>query len=260
MLQTDVFYNFIEAYFDVFKAEDGITLKRAWEMYKEFCQDTGIDKMLAQYKLREHLKDYFEEFHERFWLDGGDVRSYYKGFKHLTPSPPRTDLPIKMDHPYSIQLENQPSLFDESYFDQPAQYANEEGTPIQKWVNVQTKLSDLDTSRLHYVKVPEDHIVIDFDLTDEDGNKSLELNLEAAASWPATYTELSKSGQGLHLHYSYVGDVKELSTIYDVGIEIKTLLGDSSLRRKLTKCNDFNVTPLNGGLPKREKKMLEIRV
>ena len=257
MLQTDVFYNFIEAYFDVFKAEDGITLKRAWEMYKEFCQDTGIDKMLAQYKLREHLKDYFEEFHERFWLDGGDVRSYYKGFKHLTPSPPRTDLPIKMDHPYSIQLENQPSLFDESYFDQPAQYANEEGTPIQKWVNVQTKLSDLDTSRLHYVKVPEDHIVIDFDLTDEDGNKSLELNLEAAASWPATYTELSKSGQGLHLHYSYVGDVKELSTIYDVGIEIKTLLGDSSLRRKLTKCNDFNVTPLNGGLPKREKKILE---
>ena len=30
-------------------------------------------------------------------------------------------------------------------------------------------LSDLDTSKLHYVKVPENHIVIDFDIPDKDG-------------------------------------------------------------------------------------------
>ena len=68
MLQTDVFYNFVESCFDIFKLEDGVTLKRAWVLYKEFCADTGIEKMLPQYKLREQLKDYFEEFHERYRL------------------------------------------------------------------------------------------------------------------------------------------------------------------------------------------------
>ena len=51
--------------------------------------------------------------------------------------------------------------------------------PWKKWENVKTQLMDLDTSKLHYVKVPEDVIVIDFDLKDEDGNKSLEKNMEA---------------------------------------------------------------------------------
>lgn len=256
MLQTDVFYNFVEAYFDVFKLEDGTTLKRAWSLYKEFCADTGIEKMLPQYKLREQLKDYFEEFHERFRLDGVDVRSYYQGFKHLAPTPPTPTTPIKTDGPYVIEMDENPSIFDEIYAKQPAQYANENGTPEKKWENVTTVLSDLDTSRLHYVKIPKEHIVIDFDLTDQDGNKSAEANLEAASLWPATYAEYSKSGKGLHLHYDYIGDVEELANIYDIGIEIKTLLGDSSLRRQLTKCNNMNITPLNGGLPKKEKKVL----
>ena len=34
MLQTDTFYNYVEAYFDVFKSEDAISLKRAWAFYK----------------------------------------------------------------------------------------------------------------------------------------------------------------------------------------------------------------------------------
>ena len=60
-------------------------------------------------------------------------------------------------------------------------------------------------------KIPENHIVIDFDLKDENGNKSFERNLEAASKWPATYAELSKSGAGIHLHYLYSGDVSKLS-------------------------------------------------
>lgn len=257
ILQTDVFYNFVESCFDIFKEEDGTTLKRAWILYKEFCLETGIEKMLPQYKLREQLKDYFDEFYERTRIDGIDVRSYYHGFKHLSPNPPKPDIPIKTDGPYKIHMENIPSVFDEIFANMPAQYANEHGTPEKKWINVTTTLSDIDTSKLHYVKVPENHIVIDFDLTDEDGNKSIEHNMEEAAKWPATYTEYSKSGNGLHLHYDYSGDVTELSNVYDIGIEIKTLLGDSSLRRQLTQCNDVNITPLNGGLPKKEKKVLD---
>lgn len=257
MLQTDVFYNFIESCFDIFKLEDGVTLKRAWVLYKEFCADTGIEKVLPQYKLREQLKDYFYEFYERYRMDGTDVRSYYKGFKHLTPTPPQPGFPIKTDEPNNIDLQEFVSIFDQSYSHMPAQYANEGGTPEKKWENVKTTLEDIDTKKLHYVKIPETHIIIDFDLTDENGEKSLGKNLEEASKWPTTYTELSKSGKGLHLHYDYQGgDVHELDNIYSVGIEIKTLLGDSSLRRKLTLCNSVNFTPLNSGLPKKEKKML----
>lgn len=74
-----------------------------------------------------------------------------------------------------------------------------------------TKLEDLDTSKLHYVKIPENHIVIDFDIPDENGNKSYEKNLEEASKWPPTYAELSKSEQGIHLHYIYDGDPLSLA-------------------------------------------------
>lgn len=259
MLQTDVFYNFVEANFDIFKAEDGVTLRRAWTLYKEFCSETGIDKMLPQYKLREHLKDYFEDFHDRIKIDGADVRSYYKGFKHLAQSPPKADMPIKTDGPYSIELEEGLSVFDELFANQPAQYAKDDGTPEKRWENVTTTLKDIDTSKLHYVQVPHEHIVIDFDLTDEDGVKNIEACLEKANAWPVTYAELSKSGHGLHLHYNYYGDVETLANLHSVGVEIKTLLGNSSLRRKLTKCNKVNVTPLYDGLPTKEKKLLDVQ-
>jgi len=256
MLQTDVFYNFVESCFDIFKDEPGVTLKRAWTLYKEYCSETGIEKMLPQYKFREELKNYFIIFEERARIDGVNLRSYYSGFKHLEPIGPQTELPVKPEGLYKIEFEAGPSIFDEIYPGLPAQYANEEGSPKSKWVNVTTVLSDIDTSKLHYVKVPEHHIVIDFDLVDENGNKDIQKNIDAASDWPATYAEVSKSGHGVHLHYIYSGDVKELASVYDVGIEIKTLLGDSSLRRMVTLSNRMNITPLDAGLPKKEKPVL----
>jgi hypothetical protein len=254
MMQTDVFYNFVEHYFDIFKEEDGVTLRKAWDLYKQYCTETGIDKILPQYKFREELKNYFFEFEDRTRINGQNVRSYYKGFKHLSTLAP--EIATKVDGEYKIVLEEQPSIFDQLYPGQPAQYAGETGSPTQSWVNVTTTLSDIDTHKLHYVKVPESHIVIDFDLTDESGEKSLKANLLAASRFPATYTEVSKSGSGIHLHYIYNGDPKELASLYDVGIEIKTLLGNSALRRQLTKCNNHAVTVIDSGLPKREKPVL----
>jgi hypothetical protein len=256
MLQTDVFYNFVESCFDIFKADDGVTLKRAWSLYKEYCADTGIEKMLPQYKFREELKNYFVTFEERARVDGQPVRSYYSGFKHLEAQHPSSELPIKPEGIYEIELSDRPSIFDQMYPGLPAQYANSSGTPKKPWAEVTTTLSDIDTKKLHYVKVPENHIVIDFDLTDEDGEKDIERNIAEASKWPATYAEVSKSGHGIHLHYIYTGDVRELASVYDVGIEIKTLLGDSSLRRQLTLSNGLNITPLDGGLPKKEKPVL----
>lgn len=253
MLQTDVFYNFVEAHFDIFKNEDGITLKRAWALYKEFCTDTGVPKMLPQYKLREELKHYFFEFHDRIRMDGKDVRSYYSGFKAFSdPSP----LHMSVDPDELGPFE---SIFDKEFAGAKAQYASEFGTPEKRWDNVTTTLADIDTSKLHYILVPDDHIVIDFDLTDENGEKSLERNLEAAAKWPKTYMETSKSGNGIHLHYRYTGDISELSNVYDVGIEIKVFTGLSSLRRKLTLCTNHQIEDINSGLPRKEKKMLDVK-
>lgn len=257
MLQTDVFFNYIEAHFDIFKEQNGATLKQAYQLYKEWCADTGIDRILPQYKVREELRNYFDDFHDRTTVDGATVRSYYSGFnaeKFKTPVGEDGDV-------FSLVLDETSSLLDLELADEPAQYhrLTEDGNeaPKTRWVNVKTTLSEIDTSELHYVKVPEQHIVIDFDIQDDHGNKSLEKNLEAASLWPPTYAELSKGGNGVHLHYNYDGDVAKLASIYDNGIEIKTLLGDASLRRRLTKCNSVPIATLNSGLPlKEEKKVL----
>lgn len=251
MLQTDVFFNFIEANFDIFKNQDGTTLKQAYQLYKEFCADTGIERVLPQYKVREELRNYFEDFKDRAEVDGHIVRSYYSGF-----SAHPFKQPTKEANTFSLVLDETESIFDEAYGDAPAQYATTDGIPKSAWSRVRTKLSSIDTKELHYVKVPEQHIVIDFDLKGDNGKKSLERNLEASSVWPATYAELSKSGSGVHLHYIYEGDTSELNPAYSEGIEVKVYTGNASLRRRLSKCNRVPIAKISSGLPKKEKPKL----
>lgn len=251
MLQTDVFFNFIEAHYDIFKEQNSTSLKQAYALYKEFCAETGIDKVLPQYKVREELRNYFDEFHERGEMNGQQVRSFYEGFsanKFKTPvaADDKTD--------FSLVLEETESLLDEMLADQPAQPAHND-IPKFKWSNVKSKLRDIDTSEVHFVKVPDNHIVIDFDLKDEEGNKSAERNLAAASEWPATYAEYSKGGAGVHLHYIYDGDVDQLASVFSKDIEVKVYRGDASLRRRVSKCNKIAVATISSGLPLKEKKM-----
>jgi hypothetical protein len=259
MLQTDVFFNFIEAYYDVFKAQNYVTLKQAYGLYKEFCSESGIERALPQYKVREELRNYFDEFKDRGEVDGERVRSLYVGFsaeKFKSPKETDDDLPA-----FSLVMDNRESLLDDLLADQPAQEANKDGTPAQKWTKVKTKLSDIDTSKLHYVRVPDNHIVIDFDLKNQKGDTSLERNLEAASRWPATYAELSKSKKGVHLHYEYSGDPHELAPVYSEGIEVKVYTGDASLRRMVSRCNAVPVATIHSGLPlkKKKEKMLKAK-
>lgn len=253
MLQTDIFFNFIEANFDIFKEQNGTTLKQAYALYKEYCNETGIERQLPQYKVREELRNYFEEFKDRAVINGETVRSYYSGF---TAHPFKTQVKSG-EATFSLVMDDTTSLFNLEYADCPAQYAKDDETPQKRWLSVTTRLADIDSSKLHFVKVPENHIVIDFDLKDENGEKSLEENLKAASSWPPTYAELSKSGRGVHLHYRYEGDVDSLSRRYSDGIEVKVFNGNSSLRRKFTKCNSVPIVTINSGLPVKEKKMLQ---
>src|SRR6478609_4122371 len=256
MLQTDVFFNFIEAYFDVFKQQDGASLTQAYMLYKEYCSDSGIEWTLPKYKFREELRNYFDDFKDRAEVEGHTVRSYYSGFNANKFKAPSKDAPT-----FSLVIEEHDSPLDELYADQPAQYASQWETPKRKWSDITTTLRDIDTSQLHFVKVPEGHIIIDFDLRGDDGEKSLERNLEAASNWPATYAELSKSGAGVHLHYIYDGDTSLLRTDYSEGIEVKVYPGDSSLRRLLSKCNHIPIVIISSGLPLKEKtKMHSDRV
>lgn len=259
------FYNYVIDSYHIFKREDGTTLKAAWELYKTFCDEAKIQYPLNQRNFKEELKSYFEIFEDRFSMDDGTrVRSYYSGFltKKFEPNE-KSITKKKVDDgpaPNWLDLTSNSSDFDIVCCDCYAQYAkkgaDDKETPFTYWDDVTTRLSKLDTSKLHYVKVPLNHIVIDFDLKDTDGNKNYDLNIAAASSWPPTYAEVSKGGSGIHLHYIYSGDPEKLSRVFDEHIEVKVFNGKSSLRRKLTKCNNLTISTIHSGLPLREEKMV----
>jgi hypothetical protein len=247
---TNDFFNFVADSYYIFAHNNGTTLSAAWKLYTQYCEDARVQYPMSRRVFGEELKNYFDECKERFSMeDGSRVRSYYTGFRRdIFEQNKKEEKPKLPDSP-AMNFIEQKSILDDILKDCPAQYASSEGTPMQKWAYVNTKLSDLDTTKLHYVKVPGNHIVIDFDIPDENGNKSLERNIQEASKWPETYAELSKSGCGIHLHYIYDGDPSKLALNYAEHIEIKTSKGNSSLRRKLTKCINAEVAHINSGLP-----------
>lgn len=235
------FYNFVLDSYKIFKRDDGTSLKVAWEMYKNYCDDAKVAYPFSQRVFKEELRNYF-------WDMQGQK---YIGFR--TDKIEQEIVVEKKEEKQEswLKFEEVDSLFDKEYGDCVAQYAttDEREKPMLSWDSVKTHLQDLDTSKLHYVRVPENHIIIDFDIPDETGKKSFEKNLVEASKWPPTYAELSKSGQGIHLHYIYNGDVSKLSRVFDDHIEIKVSTGKSSLRRKLTKCVNLAVATISSGLP-----------
>lgn len=258
MSASNDFYNFVCDSYSVFKKENGTTLKAAWEMYKTYTEEAKVPFPFSKRNFKEELRNYFWNFSDEVINeDGSKLSSYYSGFKtEIFEAEMSNRTIVKKEKPSWLEFKEQDSIFDEKYADCFAQYSSDNGTPMRKWENVKTKLSCLDTSELHYVLFPEEHIhhiVVDFDLKGNDGEKSFERNLEAASKWPPTYAELSKSGAGIHLHYIYTGgDPSNLSRIYDDDIEIKVFSGNSSLRRKLTKCNDLPIANIASGLPLKE--------
>lgn len=245
LIETNPFYYFVLEYKDIFEHYNQITQKEAWETYKQYVSES---KLLYSYNLiqfRNEFVNYWDNFYTNITIGGNKYKNLFVGFKTKM----FTKKPIKKQTESWLKFSKNKSLFDIYGAEYYAQYANAEGTPITAWDKVETKLKDLDTTKLHYVRVPSNHIVIDFDIKDESGNKSLELNMAKAKEFPPTYAELSKSGQGIHLHYIYDGDVSELAKVYNDDIEIKVFNGKSSLRRMLTKCNDIQISHISSGLP-----------
>lgn len=263
---TNPFYNFMEEnYFDyknVSASEDGLSLDRIWTDYKDYCDKSGILYRLNRFQVKTEAMAYFDVFvPDSRTEDNKHIRSRYFEIKPEKFGFASSVVKVKSKVASWLNFVEQKSVFDMVCADCPAQYANDQEKPVTYWSEVVTTLRDILTSRIHYVKVPTNHIVIDFDIKDEDGNKSFKLNKEAAAKWPETYAELSKSGEGIHLHYIYDGDPKMLSSVFDENIEVKVFTGNSSLRRKLSKCNDREIAHINSGLPlKGEKKVVNFDV
>ena len=259
IMKTDVFYNFVEANVDIFEEQtDGLGLRQAYAMYKEYCEDALVEFKLPMYKVREELKNYFERFDERIKVDGKDVRSWYSGFRSE-----KLEAPVlkKEEKPLPLVLDCSRSLLDDILADCPAQYAKDDGSPEFVWDQVTTCLRDLDTSKVHYVlsqKYDKNLIFVDFDLKNSKGEKDMLMNLEAASKFPKTYAEFSKGGCGIHLYYIYDGDVSKLASVYSDGIEVKVMRGKAATRRRVSKCNEIEIAHLAvGSLPLREEKMID---
>lgn len=243
------FYNFVLDSYFTFKEQEDVPLKSAWELYKTYCDEANVPYPFSKRIFKEELKNYFRDYKDRYTKNDTRMRSVYIGFRADKFEDEEKEEEVQTPKIKLIEFNSTESIFDKDCGKYPAQYATSKGTPSKKWDNVTTTLDDINTKELHYVKVPENHIVIDFDIPDENGEKSLERNVEEASKWPPTYAEFSKSGKGVHLHYIYTGDPKKLSAIYADHIEVKVYSGKSSLRRKLTKCNNLPIATISSGLP-----------
>lgn len=276
--KTDMFFNFVEDGYLLFKKQDSTSLKAAYAMYKTYCEESGAEYRLPMYKFREELKSYFRKFEDVGRdADGRQVRSWYSGFlaDRFRADDGYSDEASGRDErgsgdvdsersalPQWLVLVEQESPFDSEMADVPAQYANDDGTPVAKWKNVRTKLKEIDSRKRHYILAGKQLVTVDFDLKNENGEKDIRLNLEAARKWPPTYAELSQGGQGLHLEYWYDGDTGTLEGIFAKGIEIKVQSPNSTidgfpLRRRLSKCNDLPIAHISSGLPLKEDKVID---
>lgn len=255
---TNDFYNFMEEQYDKYAEENETYLNEAYRAYDEFCKASKVQYPYSKRVFKEELKNYFYAFEDRGRMKNGDqIWNHYYEFRLDRFESTRKD---KTHESGAIgkkwlKFDSVISVLDTFCAQCLAQYAGSNEKPKTAWDNVETYLEDLNTRRLHYVRIPMNVIVIDFDIKDDNGNKSLEKNIEAASKWPKTYAELSKSGQGIHLHYIYNGDVEALSRVYEDNVEIKVFTGKSSLRRKLTYCNSEEIATINSGLPLKVKEV-----
>lgn len=261
MESTDLFYSFMRE--NAVALGNQCTLKTASELYKLYLEDFGYDIGGYKKKVKNELKRYYTTYIEQKKIDGGNVKNVYEGLKWEDIFPDDLTNPVfygdkEIDRQSLIDeyaLKEQQSALDEIAATYPAQYTTKEGTPVNAWDEVTTTLSDINTRELHYVRVPENHIVIDFDVKDKEGNKDLKLSLIEARKFPDTYMELSRSGEGLHMHYIYDGEVGKLDSHYSEDIEIKVYRGKSSLRRMLTLNNDLDIRTISTGLPEKEETL-----
>ena len=268
-IKTNYIKNFMVDRFQELKENDPISRGTLYRWYKDYCDEQGFKYVINSIQLGEQILGYgyYNHFYDMKRIGDKVTRATFEGLRPDKLGIQEHKMVYEKKEPDSgwIKFNSTKSLFDDIQKEDLAQYELEGPSGIylkNKWVDCKTKLKDLDTSKVHYDFVPENMVILDFDIRGEDGEKSLELNLKEANKWPKTYAELSKSEKGIHLVYFYSGDPKLLSSIADVNVEVKHCPksgGSWALRRKLTKCNDIPIATISSGLPLRgeNKSMLD---
>lgn len=257
--KTNYLRNFMFDISDDIEGSEWHTRNELYARYKQYCEESGLGYPPKRLIFGEQLKDYFEEYYPIKYIDGKTTRHVYRGFKGIKREDLDPVITAVDSNPDLLEFRPQHSVFDDIFKDCPAQYDTlDESHPLQySWKNCKTRLSDIDTKKLHYVNIPDNYnlIFIDFDIKNDKGEKDAKANIEAASNWPKTYGELSKSGAGIHLYYFYSGDIDKLQSHYTPDIEIKITKGGRAIRRMLTKCNSEQIATISSGLPtKGEKK------
>ena len=257
MQRTDHFFNFMKDNLELFIQQGGVSLRELWSMYKEWCNDSGVEYPMKRFVVEDEAKNYFENYEDRPYVNGKQMRNWYSGLKMKKFQAEKV---IEEEHnawqiPEWLDLkENIPSKLDQELSQYPAQYGD--AKPTVSWKNCKTCLKDLETKKTHYVQCPSNLIHLDFDKKDQNGEKNFLLNAKAASAYPETYAELSKGGAGIHLSYYYDGNSDDLERVIEPGIEVKVQKGDFALRRRLSKCNDRDIAHISSGLPLRTKKVI----
>ena len=263
LVESNEVYNFMKENYIEFSNSPYLTVNMLWTRYKQYLEESNT----GNYKVKKidftnDIIGYFNEYTDKKYGAYGVLEGFktdmFEFSTYQEKKTGKTSLPDWLQLVEDISVDD--NVLNKLYSSCKAQEATVGDHPKQKWDEVTTTLSDIDTTKVHYVLPPEpNHIVIDFDLKDKDGNKNLDLNLEAAKTFPKTYAEVSKGGAGLHLHYIYDGDPSELASLYSENIEILSFKGKKALRRRLSLCNAVALTVLQvGQLPKKEDKKMPI--
>lgn len=251
---TDPIYSYVLDNAEEFSKAAWVTLSDQYRQYKMWCEANGFEA-----KTRNDFKRDFSPYWETFSERAHGNRSVFEGFK-MSKLQAITGWKPEEHTERKLKLEVAESLFETEFADCPAQYEHETlNKPLRSWDKCTTTLRDIDTSKVHYVRVPLNHIVIDLDLKAGD-MKDADENLKKAAELglPKTYTEFSKSGAGVHMHYIYDGDPETLSRTLEPNVEIKVFTGKSSLRRRFSYCNGEPIAHLPvGSLPERSVKVVD---
>lgn len=253
-----------------------ISVKKVYKnCYMPYCSESGIKRIKSINEFKIDFGNYFSQTYDdpssKRLKNDDDSTTFARGpwVKDLRIDKFEDSIAEKIPEfapekpvPDWLKLKEQKSVLDDILKDCLAQLGDEEkGTPKESWDYCKTTLKEIDTRALHYVMVQGDkqnHIVVDFDIADKDGKKDLMINIRKAIELglPMTYAETSKSGGGLHLHYYYDGDIDMLERRWPgEDVEIKVYTGKSSLRRKLSICNDISPVHLAADvLPTRKEK------
>lgn len=256
---------------DIEWARDGeCLLSTEYALYRSFCESTAIkpiSKSLFERQIKFFWDTAIEEvtdnqskdvrFIDYVWKRkpfGKPIFSLYEDEEYTGTSDTPNDF-------LTFTSKSDASLID-LIKDCPAQYSTENGTPRKRWSDVETTMSSIVSTELHYVKLPHNHIVIDLDCKNLSGGKDRDINFAKIRELglPPTYGEFSKSGEGIHLHYIFAGcDPSLLTNLIDADVEVKVFSGNASLRRRFSYGNNLPVATISSGIPMREQKDVVIQ-